>query len=77
MLTVVERQIKHSGVKFVVIDNMMSALARYSEGGELYGAQAELALHLNFFARNMTLQYCCVYTHERLIKLVCTCFLMI
>lgn len=51
MLTVVERQIKHSGVKFVVIDNMMSALARYSEGGELYGAQAELALHLNFLCK--------------------------
>ena len=51
MLAVVERQIKHSGVKFVVIDNMMSALARYSEGGELYGAQAELALHLNFLCK--------------------------
>lgn len=60
MLTVVERQVKYNGVKFVVIDNMMSALARFSEGGELYGAQAELALHLNFLCKkyDITIMLC-------------------
>lgn len=60
MLTVVERQIKYNGVKFAVIDNMMSALARFSEGGELYGAQAELALHLNFLCKkyDITIMLC-------------------
>ena len=60
LLDVVERQIYLGDIRFVVIDNMMSALAHFPEGSALYAAQAELAMRLSYLCKkyNVTIMLC-------------------